>query len=65
MIMFKTITPIDNSIYVERDYASSDDIENTINSSKKSFRQWRDTSLSERKKTISLFVDSFKHNHIL
>ena len=25
--MFKTITPIDNSVYVERGYASSKDIE--------------------------------------
>ena len=46
MNMLKTITPIDNSIYVERDYASSDSIENTINLSKKSYAQWKDTSLS-------------------
>ena len=43
MIMLKTITPIDNSIYVERDYASSDNIENTINLSKKNFTQWENT----------------------
>ena len=64
MIMLKTITPIDNSIYVERDYASSDSVENTINLSKKSFRQWRKTSLSERKKIISLFVESFLKNSL-
>jgi acyl-CoA reductase-like NAD-dependent aldehyde dehydrogenase len=64
MIMLKTITPIDNSIYVERDYASSDDIENTINLSKKYFTQWKQTSLSERKKIISLFVDSFLKNSL-
>ena len=62
MIMLKTITPIDNSIYVERDYASSDNIENTINLSKKSFAQWKNTSLGERKNIISLFVDSFLKN---
>ena len=64
MIMLKTITPIDNSIYVERDYASSDNIENTINLSKKSFAQWKNTSLGERKKIISLFVDNFLKNSL-
>ena len=48
MFMLKTITPIDNSIYVERKYASSDNIENTINLSKKYFAQWKNTSLDER-----------------
>ena len=50
--MLKTITPIDNSIYVERDYATSDDIENTINLSKKSFAQWKNTSLGERRNMV-------------
>ena len=58
MIMLKTITPIDNSIYVERDYASSDNIENTINLSKKSFAQWKYTSLGERKNIICLLYTS-------
>ena len=62
MFMLKTITPIDNSIYVEREYASSDNIENTINLSKKYFAQWKNTSLGERKNIISLFVDSFLKN---
>ena len=35
--MLKTITPIDNSIYVERNYATSEEIENTLNISKKFF----------------------------
>ena len=33
MIMLKTITPIDNSIYVEREYASPQEIENTLTQS--------------------------------
>ena len=28
--MLKTITPIDNTIYVERQYASNEDIENSL-----------------------------------
>ena len=53
--MLKTITPIDNSIYVEREYSSSDEIENSLSLAKKSFQQWKQTSLSERKKIITLF----------
>ena len=37
MRMLKTVTPIDNSIYVEREYASSDEIENALSLSKKVF----------------------------
>ncbi len=54
MIMLKTITPIDNSIYVEREYATPQTIENTLMQSKKSFHDWRQTSLSERKKEYNL-----------
>ncbi len=48
--MIKTITPIDNTIYVERNYASSQEIENTLNISKKTFFDWQNTSINERKK---------------
>ena len=34
MAMLKTITPIDNSIYVEREYASSDEIDNSLSLAK-------------------------------
>ena len=54
--MLKTITPIDNTIYVERQYASSEDIEKTLSLSKKSFQGWSQTSLDERKKIISLCI---------
>ena len=63
MNMLKTITPIDNSIYVEREYASSDEIEKALSFAKKSFHQWRQTSLSERKSIVSLFVDNFLKNN--
>ena len=46
--MLKTITPIDNSIYVERKYATSKEIENLLNTSKKIFPEWRNKSLAER-----------------
>ena len=60
--MLKTITPIDNTIYVERNYASSQEIENTLNISKKTFFDWQNTSINERKKILTKFVDSFLEN---
>jgi len=61
--MLKTITPIDNTVYIEREYATSNEIENTLNISKKIFPEWQNTSINERKKIITKFVDSFLSNN--
>jgi len=61
--MLKTITPIDNTVYVERNYASSQEIENTLNISKKIFFDWQNTLIVERKKILTKFVDSFLENN--
>ena len=61
--MLKTISPIDNSIYVERPYASSTEIENVLKLSDQSKITWKNTSLEERKKLVSKFVESFLSNH--
>ena len=53
--MLKTITPIDNSTYVERNYATSHEIENALNFSKKSFYDWRNKSINERKEILTKF----------
>ena len=50
--MLKTITPIDNSVYVERPYSSDIDIDNALSLSKKAFQSWSNTSLDQRKKII-------------
>ena len=47
--MLKTITPIDNSVYVERPYASSNEIETALEYSNQIKITWKNTSLSERK----------------
>ena len=60
--MQKTITPIDNSVYVERPYASSNEIETALEHSNQIKITWKNTSLSERKKLISTFVDTFLNN---
>ena len=41
--MLKTITPIDNSIYVEREYSTSTAINDSLDKSKAVFNLWRST----------------------
>jgi len=60
--MLKTITPIDNSTYVERNYATSNEIDKALDISKVSSSVWRNTSINERKKILTKFVDSFLEN---
>jgi len=60
--MLKTITPIDNSTYVERKYATSQEIENALDISKKVFFDWRNISINERKNILTKFVDLFLEN---
>ena len=60
--MLKTISPINNSVYLERPYASPDEIENVLKLSNQSKIIWKNTSLEERKELVSRFVDSFLSN---
>ena len=62
--MLKTITPIDNTVYVERDYASTAMIENALEKSKNAFNIWKNKSLVERKKIVLKFVENFLKNNI-
>jgi len=61
--MLKTISPIDNSVYLERPYASSSEIENVLKLSNQSKIIWKNTSLEERTALVSRFVDSFLSNN--
>ena len=61
--MLQTITPIDNSIYVEREYASPQMIENTLEKSKNVYEKWKQFSLKERKIIVSKFVEKFLKNN--
>jgi acyl-CoA reductase-like NAD-dependent aldehyde dehydrogenase len=49
--MQKTITPIDNTVYIEREY-HSDKIEQTIDNSIKAQREWANLNVNERVKLI-------------
>ncbi len=57
--MLKTISPIDNSLYLEIPYANESIIENTLTTSHKAKIIWKNTSLQERKKLITKFVIIF------
>ena len=58
--MLQTITPIDNSIYVERNYATDTEIEKVLQSSFIAQKNWLQIPLGERKKYILNFVDNFE-----
>ena len=56
--MQKTITPIDNTVYVEREYHSNK-IEETIENSMKAQKDWSNLAVSERVKVLNNFVNDF------
>jgi len=56
--MQKTITPIDNTVYVEREYHSNK-IEQTIDNSMKAQKEWTNLNVNERVKLLKNFVEDF------
>ena len=56
--MQKTITPINNTLYLERSYPSSSEIDQKIEISSKAFKQWSQTSVPERIKVINKFIEN-------
>ncbi len=55
----KTITPIDNSVYVERPYASAGEISATLKRAAEAQKAWKHTPLAERAKILTKAVDIF------
>ena len=58
MSIQKTITPIDNSVYLERPLSTQNEIDDVIENSKKSFQLWKSTSIDDRIKIINKFIDN-------
>jgi len=58
MSIQKTITPIDNSVYLERPLSTQNEIDNVIENSKKNFQSWKNTSIDDRIKIINKFIDN-------
>ncbi|MDA8669250.1 aldehyde dehydrogenase family protein, partial [Alphaproteobacteria bacterium] len=56
MSIQKTITPIDNSVYLERPLSTQNEIDKVIENSKKSFKSWRNTSIEDRITIINKFI---------
>ena len=58
----RTLSPIDGSVYVERDYADSAKIQSTLSLAKQAQKDWQKVSLAERKIICSKAVDLFANN---
>ena len=58
MSIQKTITPVDNSVYIERPLSTQTEIDNVIENSKKSFQSWKNTSIEDRITIINKFIDN-------
>ncbi|GAB5491431.1 MAG: aldehyde dehydrogenase family protein [Phototrophicaceae bacterium] len=58
----KTISPIDGSVYVERELASSQEIEKVLQSAQDAQTMWRNTSLSERVEICEKMVQYMLEN---
>ena len=58
MSIQKTITPIDNSVYLERPLSTQNEIDDVIENSKKSFQSWKNTSIEDRITIINKFIDN-------
>lgn len=58
-VSFSTISPIDGSVYVERNYATADEIEASLASAKKAQQDWKKVPLAERKALCSKAIDAF------
>src|SRR5689334_21371856 len=55
----KTITPIDNSVYVERPYANAAEVAATLKAAAEAQRAWKFTPVAERAKILNKAVDIF------
>jgi acyl-CoA reductase-like NAD-dependent aldehyde dehydrogenase len=58
----QTISPIDGSVYVERDLANKLQIDNTLEQAVNAQVLWRQTSLNTRSKICFAMLDAFEQN---
>lgn len=58
----QTFSPIDNSLYVERELASQQQILSTLQQAKVAQKQWRQTSIARRKQICHQMVNLFVEN---
>ena len=62
-VIQKTVSPVDGRVYVERELATFEQINETLRTARHAFAVWRDTPLEERAAILTRFCDEFeKHN---
>jgi len=54
-----TISPIDNSVYVERSYATPEEINATLDRAQQAQKIWKHVPLAQRKQLCTAMVDAF------
>ncbi|KTC81581.1 aldehyde dehydrogenase family protein [Legionella brunensis] len=54
----KTYSPIDNSIYVERPFASATDIQSALTKAQMAHKKWRLTTIAERERFCTAAIDA-------
>jgi len=60
----QTVSPIDDSVYIERPYATGADIDEVLTRAVTAQRDWKGFSLAERAQTLLRFCDIFEsHRH--
>ena len=55
----KVISPIDENVYVEREFHDGKDIDNKLAKAVKTQKEWKHTSLQDRKIVVTKFIDAF------
>jgi acyl-CoA reductase-like NAD-dependent aldehyde dehydrogenase len=60
MTLQRTISPVDGSVYVERELASSVQVEAALESARLAQRVWRAVSVAERAAILGRFCDAFE-----
>jgi acyl-CoA reductase-like NAD-dependent aldehyde dehydrogenase len=56
----RTISPIDDSVYVERSLASAAEIERALEGARAAQRLWRNVPVAERARVLGRFCDAFE-----
>ena len=63
--MHRIFSPIDGSDYVERELASSAEIDLALNRARAAQQAWKRTSITERAKVLTAFCDIFASQRVL
>ena len=59
-VVQRTISPVDGRVYVERPYATHDDIDRALHRAVEAQRAWRTTPVAERARIGHAFADEFE-----